>query len=67
MSELEKLSEYEERIRANISDDERAHILEDEAMVYFIRVAHHLNKDQIIEAQKIFNRIDAMDFSRWCA
>jgi hypothetical protein len=68
MSEyIKKLYDYEERIKRSVGDDEGAHSLEDEAMIYFIENCDKMSRLDLLDAQRIFARIKAMDFARWCA
>ena len=57
----------ETKIIADHNDDEVQHITEDKMHMLFINTAHLLSSDEIVECQKIINRVSSMDFRRWCA
>lgn len=62
---LQKLLEYENKIKKTKSDPECAHVLEDAAMSFFIENCHKCTKKEIVEAQAIFSRIEELDIEKW--
>ena len=67
MNFLDYFKNCHAEILKDINDDERCHVLEDDALTYFYLNYNKASKEDQESAVKILKEISKLEFSRWCA